>query len=670
MRKIIIAICVLMTSLSISQNHELGKVTIEELKEKACPSDTSAAAAVLFNVGRTYFEYSGDDGFRIITEINTKIKIYKKEGYEYANHTERAYIGGNSSEKIDVSKAVTYNLVGDKIEKTKLGSDGEFDEKVNKFWNRKKITMPNVKVGSIIEYRIVITSPYISNFPDWEFQKDIPVNYSEYTTFIPEYFVYNVHSKGYFTPKNEKSSKGRTINYSYSEGTVPILSRTTNSGVINTSMNFQENVVKYTLENIPALKDEGYVNNIKNYQAKLIHELSMTKYPHSPIKSYATDWESVVKGIYNNDDFGTELNKTGYFEKDIDAVLNGVTAPEERIATIFNYVKNRMNFTEFQSIYCDDGVKKAYQDKKGNAAEINLMLTAMLRYAGVQANPVIISTRSNEISLFPSKSAYNYVISGVELNNQIVLFDATSKYSLPNILPIRDLNWFGRIIRKDGTSEGIDLMPTSNSKDVVSIMASINEKGEVTGKIRDQYFDYNAFMFRVNNNAIAKESYVEKLEKRHEGLEIGEYNVQNNTDLSQPIIENYDFTSNNSVEIIGDKMYVSPFLFFAMKENPFKQETREYPIDFIYPDQSKFNISLTIPAGYVVETLPQPKAVSMPENLGSFKYIISNNGSQIQLLYTHDTNQAIIGTEYYEALKNFYKEIVDKQTEKIVLKKV
>ena len=117
-------------------------------------------------------------------------------------------------------------------------------------------------------------------------------------------------------------------------------------------------------------------------------------------------------------------------------------------------------------------------------------------------------------------------------------------------------------------------------------------------------------------------------------------------------------------------MYISPLLFFATTENPFKQETREYPIDFIYPSQDKYTVSLTIPDGYAVETLPQSKAVSMPDNLASFKYIISNTGNQIQLVYTQENNQAIMGSEAYEVLKNFFKEIVNKQTEKIVLKKI
>ena len=260
------------------------------------------------------------------------------------------------------------------------------------------------------------------------------MKYSEYTTFIPEYFFYNTHLKGYFSPKSAKTANGRTINF--------------NQAQRNSSLDFLENIVKYSLENIPALKDEGFVNNIGNYQSKILHELSGTKYPQSPYKNYNTDWESVVKGIYESDSFGPELNKTGYFEKDLDTLLAGISSPDEKIGILFNYVQSRMNWNEFFSIYTDDGVKKAYQDKKGNIAEINLMLTAMLRYAGFEANPVLVSTRSNGISLFPSKSAYNSVIAGIELNNQVVLLDATNKFASPDILPIRDLNWFGRIIGK------------------------------------------------------------------------------------------------------------------------------------------------------------------------------------------------------------------------------
>lgn len=670
MKKKIVITLLFLSGLSFSQKNELGKVTIEELNEKRCPSDTSAPAAILFNIGKTYFDYSHDLGFEIVTELSTKIKMYKKEGYGYANHSIGYFVGGKSKEKVIITKAFTYNVVNNKIEKTKLNSDGEFEEKVNNDWILKKITMPNVKEGSIVEYKIEIRSPYISNFPDWEFQKRIPVNYSEYTTKIPEYQVYNSHLKGYFTPTVINESKVRKIDYTYVEDANTILSKGLTTGRVSSTLEFTEKTTKYILKDLPALKEEDFVNNIKNYTAGVKHELASVQYPNEPFKSFTTDWETIVKSIYENETFGSELNKSGYFEKDLEAVLNGVTSQEERIIAVFSFVKSRMNWNDMHGYRCNDGVRKAYQEKKGNAAEINLMLTSMLRYAGIEANPILISTRSNGVSLFPSRAAFDYVISGVELNNQVVLLDATNKFALPNILPIRDLNWFGRIIRKNGSSAQINLMPTFNSKDIVNIMATIGADGNINGKIRDQYFDYNAFIYRVNYHGVTKESYIEKLEKRHQGLEIEEYEVQNAEDLTKPIVENYSFTSTNSVEIIGDKMYVSPFMFFTTTENPFKQETRQYPVDFVYPNQDKYNINLTIPEGYVVETLPQPKAVSMPEEMGSFKYNLSNNGNVVQVIFTLDINRAIIGSEYYEALKNFYKEMINKQTEKIVLKKV
>jgi hypothetical protein len=644
------------TTLCFSQNQELGKVTIEELKEKVCPSDTSAVAAVLFNVGKISYPYSRSyDGFELLTEITTKIKIYKKEGYDFANQSFGFYTDdGGNSENIIISKAMTYNLVDGKVEKIKLNSDGEFDEKLTKFWSRKKITMPNVKEGSIIEYKIEIRSPYVTDIPEWHFQKSIPVNYSEFITNIPEYYIFNVRYKGFLTPIITKEKQFKKINLSaYSQQFVE----------------YSEDKIKYTLQNVPAINDEVFVNNINNYRATILHEISGNNFPGRPYKNYSSDWETVVKKIYQSENFGTELNTTNYFEKDVDDVLKGITSQQDRIVAVFNYVQSRMNWNENYGIYCNEGVKKAYQDKKGNTAEINLMLTAILRYAGIDANPILISTRGNGIPLFPSRTSFNNVIAGIELQDKLIILDAASKFSYPNILPIQDLNWLGRIIRENGSFAEIDLMPTSNSKDIINIMATINDKGEVSGKIRQQYFDYNAFLFRNNNNGLSKESAIDKLEKKHSGIEIGEYEVQNSTDLSKQIIENYDFKTDNALEIIGDKMYFSPFLFLAMTENPFKQEVREYPVDFVFPNQDKFNISLKLPDGYTVETLPKSISVAMPDNLGSFKYNISNNGSQVQLVSTVDINQAIINSEDYEALKNFFKEIVNKQTEKIVLKK-
>jgi predicted PilT family ATPase len=107
-----------------------------------------------------------------------------------------------------------------------------------------------------------------------------------------------------------------------------------------------------------------------------------------------------------------------------------------------------------------------------------------------------------------------------------------------------------------------------------------------------------------------------------------------------------------------------------MNENPFKQEMREYPIDFTFPNQERFTINIKIPDGYAIENLPKQTIIEMPDSIMGFKYNVSTTGQQIQVLAVFDINQSIISHENYAALKNFFKEVINKETEKIVIAKI
>lgn len=649
-----------------SQKLELGNVTLAELQEKVHPKDSSAVAAILFEKGNTFFEFRQGEGFSLITEVETKIKIYKKEGYEWANQEVAFYSPGSDPESVDFSKSITYNLVNGQIEKTKTKKENEFSEVKNKFWSSKKLAMPNVKEGSIIEYKYTIRSPYISRFPDWRFQKTIPVNHSRYVTDIPEYFFYNVYRKGTLFPTEEKDRLNKSIRID--EKTLS----TTRTGAYNhdvQNINYFVNRTIYKLDDIAAINEEAYVNNINNYIAALEHEHSGTQMPQQTFKSYSTTWEDVTKYIYENPDFGQQLNKSNYYEDDLKTLLQGLTTDEEKIATVFTYVQNRMSWDKYNSYLCDGGVKKAYDDKTGNAAEINLMLVSMLRFAKLDANPVLVSTRSNGVALFPSRTAYNFVIAAVNVNNALVLLDATSKIALPNVLPTRDLNWFGRVIRKDGTSDLVDLLPKNLSYETTNVLANMDASGAVSGKVRIQYSNHSALRYRDNFAGTSNDAVVEKIEEHYNGLEVSEYEVSN-TALTEPVVEKYSLKSSNVSEIIGDKIYFSPMLYYTFKENPFKQETREYPVDFSFPFRDKYMVSVTIPDGYQVESLPKPISLSMNLKAGTFSYTVTNTANQIQVASVLDINTSIIAQEDYVSLKEFFKMVVDKQNEKIVLKKI
>ncbi|OIV43356.1 DUF3857 domain-containing protein [Flavobacterium johnsoniae] len=650
-----------------AQEFKLGKVSIAELEQKVHPKDSSAAAAILYRKGESRIEYDQNDGFVVLTDVETRIKIYKKEGYDWANQEVWYYNTNNLKEKVFFADAVTYNLVNGKIEKTKLKSDGIFDEVISKYRGQKKMTMPNVKEGSVIEFRYTIRCSSDRVIREWDFQTSIPVNYSEFSTYIPEYYVFNSRQKGYLFPKVTTVKNPKSIIFNIKErssgyGSTPTAFSTEKHDYI-------ENKTTFIATDLPAMKDEAFVNNIDNYTASVSYELSLTKFPNSQMKEYSTDWNSVVKTIYEYDDFGSELNKTGYFEDDINNLLKGITKPEEKIWLILNHVKSNVKWNGYTGYSCDSGVKKAYKEKTGNIADINLMLTAMLRYAGLTANPVLVSTRSNGIALFPNRNAFNYVIAAVETPEGNILIDASDKFSTPNILPIRALNWSGRLIRKDGTSQEIDLMPSKPSNDNVFMNYSIDPQGKVSGKTRRQCTDYNAMITRGNMSSLKEEEYLEKLENDYNKIEISEYARTNEKEILMPTLESYSFTG-NLCEVIGEKIYVNPMLFFTNDKNPFKQEVREYPVDFSYPYVDKFNITIQIPDGYAVETLPAPAALVMEENLGTFKYNIAASGNVLQLAILHQINDAIVSTEKYEMLKEYYKAMVAKETEKIVLKRI
>ncbi len=620
-----------------------SKVTVEELKETRHPKDTSAAAAILHKHGSVEIKPDQDGNWISVTEVDVRIKIYKKSGYDYAN-VEKAYYAGAKGDKFKFSDVNTYNLVNGEIEKTKLKSESEFTEQKSKNWKSKKISLTNVKEGSIIEYRYTVTSYGVASLETFYFQHDIPVNFVTYRVESPEYFNFKKTIGGFLRPVQEEVK------------------------VMVTGGGYNIDKTKFTLWDVPAMKDEEFVDNIDNYRSRMIYELNYYRSPQH-FENFATNWEAVAKKIHESEDFGKQLDKSDYFEADLAPVLAAAKSEEERLNGVFNFVQQRMNWNEYNGYSCDDGVRTAYKNMTGNCAEINLMLIAMLRHANFQADPVLVSTRSNGIALFPSRTAFNYVVAAVKTPAGTVLLDATSKNSQPNVLPIRAINWTGRIIRKDGSSEPIELIPNKNSRKIGIVSASLGADGKVSGTLKHQYSDHNAYVFRERYGGLSTDSYIEKMEKRYSGILLDEYVLENAKSLEKPVSESYKFTHDNLVEVLGDKMYFSPMLFLLDSENPFKQEIRQYPVDFVFPHQEKYSFNINIPEGYVIESMPAPASLAMPSNIGTFKFLISGSGRQIQLSVQSDMNAAVIPAEDYDTLKEFYKEMIAKQTEKIVLKK-
>lgn len=649
-----------------AQNFELGKVSIAELQEKVNPNDTTAVAAILYNKARTFFTYNSVRGFSINTEFEIRIKIYKKEGLEWASHQVDYYVGYEkyNDDNVSYSNAVTYNLEEGKIVKTKLKNEGSFSKNINKYWSEKMITMPNVKVGSVIEYKYIFKSENIVKFPRFDFQYDIPVNYSEYKTEIPGFFVYKAVFGGLFKIENEAKIVTGALDFAKE-----------NNPTASASVSFQQVNSKYSAYAIPALKSEPFVDNLQNYRTYILHELEMTQFYDQPVKDYSSTWEGVTKTIFDDKDFAKQLNERTYLRQDLRTILkidpNNDLSQNEKLSVIFKFVQQKMNWNGEFGYNANKGAEKAYVESTGNSAEINIILINMLKLVGINANPVLLSTRSNGLSVFPSRTAFNYLIAAAEIDGKQILLDATNKNTTINVLPLRTLNWTGRLIKPDGTSEEVNLMPKVPTIKNYSLMINVENSGKLSGKYFVRRNDYDAYVFRENYSNINQENYLEKLENDLNGTEISNYIIENsNTDLSKPVVERFDFATSNQCEIIGGKMYIKPLLFFTQTRNPFKLEKRQMPICFDYPKQEQYNINYVIPAGYVVESIPKPMRIATADDEAVFSINTSTADDKIQIVIKNEINGAVFSADFYTSLKAYFQKIIDKQNEKIVLKKI
>ena len=641
-----------------AQKFELGKVSISELQEKAHPNDTSAAAAILYNKGKTTYRYDHTKGFSVKHEYEFRIKIYKKEGLEWADFKVPYYVGYENlnNEMVRFSDGITYNLEDGAIVKTKLTGEGKFKKDVNELWNEASIAMPNVKVGSVIEFKYTLASENITEFPDYCFQYEIPVNYSEYRTEIPEFFIYKPILSGFTKVESESKIVNGYQNFA-------------NEYNQTVNLSFQQINSIYTAKNISALKSEPYVDNLNNYRSYVSHELEKTRFPEVPEKNYAMTWEGVAKTIYKEDHFGKELNAHSYFEAELAPYFKNTTTDAAKVNAVFEFVKSRLNWDGKYGYLTKKGVKKAFEEKSGNVAEINLMLIAMLNHAGINANPVLISTVSNGIPVFPNRTIFNAVIAAAEIDGKTILLDATDKNATVNILPLRDLNWTGRLIRQHGTSQEIKLAPEAISKESITVVANMDATGKFTGKARILKTDYEAYDFRQSFRGFNKNDYLDKLEANFNNMEISDYSVQNDAELLKPVTETFTFASNNSAELLGGNIMVRPLLDFVGSGNPFVAEKRQYPIYYAYPAQKKIMANIEIPEGFEIVSVPASVSISTGENVGFFSYAAQATGTKIQVTMSSEIRMPMVSADFYEPLQAFYKQMNEKLNEKIVLKK-
>jgi hypothetical protein len=641
---------------------------MEDMKMERYKLDTSASAVVLADYGLSDLRYSQNTGFSLQFYRILRIKILKKEGLDWATISIPLYHDGSDDEKLSALKASTFNLENGKIVETKMKNDATFEEKATENLDITKFTLPNVRQGSIIDVQYRVLSDFIFNFQDWEFQRTIPTRWSEYRTNVPEYFHYEKYLQGYVKMDiAESTTESGQITLSQNQ-------REAYGGADRSNTGYQQlNYIAYkdrwVAKDVPAFKAEPFMTTYKDFIARMNFELAYSKFPNQPIKNYMGSWAD-INTLYNESThFGGEVTGNGFLKRPVEEVTAGQTTPEGKIAAINNFVKHNVEWNGSSLKYTDNSLKSVLEKKKGSSGEINLLLASMLEKAGFDVSPVLISTRDHGFvrENVPVSSQFNYAICLVRLGDKSMLLDGTDPYLGTGVLPERCLNGQGLVVSKAGHS-WVPLTPKQRSRNVYNADMTLSAQGELTGKIRLERSGYFARECRKNYITKGEAEYV-KGAIANRPWTVTKTEFANTKDIAENFKEFHDVTMADNAASGGDVIYLNPFFDLQEKENPFKSQTREYPVDFGSPLEKLYMCKITIPDGFVVDELPQPRILKLGENTAKYTYTISQSGNTLTLMSQFLVNSSMIPQTEYPHLREFYDLIVAKQAEQIVLKK-
>lgn len=618
---------------------EFGRISREEIMMKSYDLDTTASAVVLFDYGESLWTIS-QSYFR----RHTRIKIFKKDGYDLANML--IALGKRVSHPTKF-KAATYNLVNGKLETTKLTEEGFFKEDFNEYIDVIRFTMPNVREGSIIEVSYELP---VGGLNDWQFQREVPIIWSEYKTTTTNHVEYHKLLKGYLRPHIRKEE------------------------VIYCGQD-QCRFERFVMKDVPAFANETFIPAKANYAAEVIFEIALIHQAYFGRESYygwkiniLSTWDDLVNRYFEDQFFDNNVIKAGFLKKTALEIVKDIQIPDDKVMAIHDYVKKNMDWNNRYRHKAYD-IKKAIESKTGSSAEINLMLLAMLRYAGLPADPVLISTRENGFvrQEVPNSHQFNNVVVLTDLKGGKFLLDATEKNLSYDFLPESCLNGYGYVAirEKAGWVKLENLKKSRVSVDCNFAIAGANLIGEM--KIQKSGYDAEATRRAILNDGENK--YTEAFFST-QNVGVKKPTFVNLSEENAPLVENHSVEMNGYLDVGQDVLYLNPIVLNRIEENPFKAETRNYPVDFKYPKETVYSSKFKIPEGYRVDELPSSKMSLLPDNNGKFIYNVTSDGKTITVIFQLVINKSLFSLEEYPSVREFFRIVTDKTNEQIVLKSI
>ena len=655
----LLAITMTVNAQSIEPNLKWGKPTDQELNMTEYAADKDADAVVLYHKTDVSYEFINND-FKVIYRVNTRLKVLKPEGKRLADG-QIVYVENETNrsrhEIVAGLKATAYNMENGKLVKTKMERSMTSVERLDKNQLVTKFSVPQVKVGTVIEYEYRIESDYYGNIRDWYAQRDIPVLYTCYELSIPEWFSFNIEETG--MNRMEKKEDSQPMTLLFSGGTENILT----------------NIKTFIGRNLSALKDDDFVWHAADYGDKVTAELAGIFIPGSVYKSYTSTWDDIDNQLMEDEDFGGRLKKNSPLKEEIIAAgIPGISDKKERIAAVWQLLKSKVRWNGNYAFW-GKSASKVLKEGTGTNADINFLLINMLQDAGIESTPIVMRRRDSGI-LPLSHSSLKYLntfVVGIPMpDSGMAYLDGSAEDGYLNVLPAKLLVDRARVVKKttalmpgNAPDIWVNLQTNARGRETTTIQAQLSADGLLTGQKSSMLVDEAAAAKR-RVWRLAKDSteQIQKMQER-DGIEIQSYRLEGRYDFSPTVKEELTFTK--QCDAAGDMIYLNPFIFIPQHESPFTAAERILPIEFPYKQAEMQNVMITLPEGYVVEEAPKPIVIKLD---GATARIVCNvNGNMLNVQYVMNIDKTFFASTQYQDLKAFFDRVVESNKNILTIKK-
>jgi len=518
-------------------------------------------------------------------------------------------------------------------------------------YKAKTFAMPNVQMGSIIEYYYTVN--FLKGFfifgSNWVLSQELFTKQAKFTlrpfqsSYYPMSFQWREHlSAGTPSPKQQP------------DGTV----------VLEAS-------------NIAAFQAEDFMPPENELKSRVDFTYSADPFENDPAKF----WKKV--GKKRNEQLESFVSKRGAMEQAVGQIVASGDAPEEKLRKIYGRVQKLRN-TSYEPVKTDQEVRREnskvevsvediWKRGAGDSFQITWLFLALARAAGFEAYGVWVSDRSNyffdPLEMNTYSLSTNIVL--VKLNGSDVYLDPGAPYAPFGLLPWEKTGVPGLRLDKDGgTWIQTSLSDSAASRVERKADFKLTQNGSLEGTLVLSYTGLEALRLRIderNQDATARKQFLENEVRQFvpAATEVEMTKAPEWTSSESPLAAEFTVKIPGWCAPAGRRALFPMGIFSAPEKHVFEYSVRVHPIYFDFKSERTDDISVAIPLGWQITNLPAPQT----HDLHAVAYTASaeNSSGKLHLTRKLAINNVSIDTKYYAPLRNFYQGVRAADEQVVVL---